>query len=69
MELEGVARLLCDDVIAFLVYAVEEAIYNIEPYNESFQDNANRVNKALHAEYKNRGLDHDQFVADIKPAK
>lgn len=62
MELEGIGRLICNDVVAFLLYAVEDAMHELEPYNESFQDNANRTYKVLFEEYKNRGLDNDQFL-------
>lgn len=52
-----------DETLAFLLYAVEEEIDEIEPYNKTFRDAAQHIFQVLHNEYTARGLEAGNFFA------
>ena len=56
---------LDDETIAFLLYGVEDEVYELEPYNKSFQDKAHLILKILYEEYKDRELNSTQFLISL----
>ncbi len=52
-----------DETLAFLIYAVEGEIDEIEPYNKTYQDAAQQIYQILHKEYTTRGLEVGNFLA------
>ncbi len=52
-----------DETLAFLIYAAEGEIDEIEQYNKTFQDAAQEITRVLHNEYTARGLEVGNFLA------